>query len=365
MLIFLTTLTAHLCMYFCIFAATLNLCFFKIYTMKKIVLMLFLLPFFVQAQQVIFVEGTQGNLYVSHTAAAKENFYSIGRIYNISPKDIAPYNKLNLENGLSIGQSIKVPLQAVNFTQTNKVAADEVAVPVYHKVKAKETLFQISTHYNKVTIPSLKAWNDLSDDAVTTGQNIIVGYLKVKKDLSLFAQMGTKIPTEKAGVVTIKEASLKKEESVKEMAKVAPKPKKEEVIKSISEPVAEIKKMEVEKVKKEVPVKTSNANVSADLKTGVFKVYFLNSGNEEKGTAGVFKSTSGWEDGKYYCLQNKASQGAIVKITNPANGKSIYAKVLDSMPDLKQNDNLTIRISSAAADALGEGSVNFECEINY
>ncbi|MCY7292813.1 MAG: LysM peptidoglycan-binding domain-containing protein [Ferruginibacter sp.] len=333
--------------------------------MKKIVLILFLLPIFVQAQKGIMVEGTQGNLYLNHIAAAKENFYSIGRLYNISPKDIAPYNKLNLENGLTIGQSVKVPLQEVNFTQSNKVAADEAAVPLYHKVEAKETLFQLSSHFNKVPVSFLKAWNNLKDDAVTPGKNIIVGYLKVKKDLSAYAQMGTKIPTEKVSIAAVKEVPVKKEEPVKEIAKETPKPKKEEVVKSIAEPVAEIKKVEEAKVKKEMPVKTSNINISTDLKTGVFKSYFLNSGNEEKGTAGVFKSTSGWEDGKYYCLQNTASQGAIVKITNPSNGKYIYAKVLDSMPELKQNDNLAIRISNAAADALGAGLANFECEINY
>ena len=68
----------------------------------------------------------------------------------------------------------------------------------------------------------------------------------------------------------------------------------------------------------------------------------------------LFRSTSGWDDGKFYCLHNSAKQGTIVKVTNTANGKSIYAKVLDMMPDLKQNDKLVIRISNAAADALGE-----------
>ena len=333
--------------------------------MKKIVLIIFLLPFFVEAQQNIMVEGTSGNLYVNHIATAKENFYSIGRLYNISPKEIAPYNKLSLENGLSIGQSIKVPLQAVNFIQVNKVAADEAVIPLYHKVEAKETLFQLSAHYNKVPLSSLKAWNKINDDAVTPGENIIVGYLKVKKDLSAFAQQGSKIPVEKTAVAVVKEIPAKKAEAVKEIVKETSKPKKEEVVKKVVEPIDEIKKQEVEVVKKELPAKNSNTNLSADLKTGVFKSLFLNSGKEEKGTAGVFKSTSGWEDGKYYCLQNDASQGSIVKITNPANGKSVYAKVLDGMPDLKQNDNLTIRISNAAADALGAGLANFECEINY
>ena len=36
--------------------------------------------------------------YLNHAIGAKENFYSIGRMYNISPKEIAPFNNLQLEN---------------------------------------------------------------------------------------------------------------------------------------------------------------------------------------------------------------------------------------------------------------------------
>jgi rare lipoprotein A (peptidoglycan hydrolase) len=61
-----------------------------------------------------------------------------------------------------------------------------------------------------------------------------------------------------------------------------------------------------------------------------------------------------------------ATPGTIVKITNNANGKSIYAKVLDLMPDIKQNNGLVICVSNAAADVLGvtENS-KLDCTLNY
>jgi hypothetical protein len=86
---------------------------------------------------------------------------------------------------------------------------------------------------------------------------------------------------------------------------------------------------------------------------------------EENGTAGVFKSTSGWEDGKYYCLHNTAPSGSIIKITNKNTQKTIYAKVLDVIPDLKQNTGILVRISNAGADELGAGETNFETIVNY
>ncbi len=323
--------------------------------MKRFFFLLLIAPLFSNAQQLI-VEGTLGNIYVNHIAAPKENFYSIGRLYNISPKEIAPYNKLNLENGLSIGQTIKVPLDAVNFTQTNNVAADEVAVPVYHVVGANETLFQLSTMYNKVAVASLKKWNNLKDETVSPGQNIIIGYLKVKKELSALAQQGTKIPKEQSEVaqIPLKEKTAKKQE---EIAKV-----KEDIKVKIEEKIAAEKKVEVEKpvVKTVLTPKVKIGN-----REGIFRSMYVNAGKEESGIAGVFKSTSGWEDGKYYCLHNTAEQNSIVKITNLANGKFVYAKVLDVMPDLKKNSNLSIQISNAAADALGADLDNFNCKIDY
>lgn len=327
--------------------------------MKKFFLILFSFPFFVKAQEnSIMIEGAGVNMYVNHSAAPKENFYSIGRLYNISPKDIAPFNKLTLENGLSIGQIIKVPLRTVNFTQTNNVALDEVTVPVYHKVAANETLFQVSNKYNKVPAASLKKWNNLNSDDINQGQNIIVGYLKVKKDLSALAQQVAKMPNQQKETVQapLKEKVAKKQA---EIGKV-----KEDVKAKIEETVNAEKKIEIDEkaVVKTTPIEKFNKT----NKEGFFKSSFNNTGKEEAGIAGIFKSTSGWEDGKYYCLHNSAEQNSIVKITNPANGKFVYAKVLDVMPDLKQNNELSVRISSAASEALGvDGNSNFNCKIAY
>ena len=56
----------------------------KFYKMKKILLFLFIVPLFVTAQDKMPVaEGITPNLYINHTVASKENFYSIGRIYNV------------------------------------------------------------------------------------------------------------------------------------------------------------------------------------------------------------------------------------------------------------------------------------------
>jgi hypothetical protein len=98
---------------------------------------------------------------------------------------------------------------------------------------------------------------------------------------------------------------------------------------------------------------------------GVFRTDFNDGGHAINGNVGVFKSSSGWQDGKYYALMNNATVGAIVKITAPASGKSVYAKILGQLPDMKESVGLTIRISNAAAAELGQGEGRFNALVNY
>ncbi len=99
---------------------------------------------------------------------------------------------------------------------------------------------------------------------------------------------------------------------------------------------------------------------------GFFKNDFENNNQKElSGEAGIFKSTSGWDDEKYYCLYNDARPGTIIKVTNPGTDKFIFAKVLDVIPDLKENSKVVLRLSNSAADVLGVSGSSFDCKINY
>jgi LysM repeat protein len=342
--------------------------------MKRILILLLLAPFVAVAQnKPLIVEGTAPNLYITHAVAPKENYYSVGRMYNISPKEIAPFNNLELEKGLSLNQVIKVPLTAVNFSQDAAVGADEVLIPLYHIVKEKEGLYRIGTNYNKLPVETLKQWNSIKGDAVSNGTKLVVGYLKVKKELSPLAGMARPVVP-----VAANTAAVKEKDPVPPPAKETPVPvvKKEAEKKPDPKPVevAVVKKEEKpveEPVKKSPPVtKQEEKYVSGkNFKGGFFKNMYTDQakGGEmstENGTAAVFKSTSGWEDGKYYCLHNAALPGTIVKITS-AEGKSIYAKVLDVMPDIKQNSGVLIRLSNAAAAELGIEDNKFDCSLTY
>jgi LysM repeat protein len=331
--------------------------------MKPLLILLFCLPLFSLAQNTpLVIEGASPKFYLTHTVQAKENYYSVGRMYNISPKEIAPFNNLQLEKGLSLNQVIKVPLMEVNFLQGGNATADEVLVPIYHKVKEKEGLYRIAVNYNNLPLETLKQWNNIKGEAVANGTNLIIGYLKVKTALSPLASMAKAKPAEN----NIKEQPVVKKEPkpavnndlptvVKEPVPAPAPPKKEAVLVKEPEPVSQ-------------PVVTTAA--SKNFNGGFFKKDYEKQAAREgvvnvNGAAAIFKSNSGWEDGKYYCLYNTATPGTIIKVTCTSTGKTVYAKVLDVIPDIKQNNGLLIRISNAAAQELGVGESRFDCTLTY
>lgn len=355
--------------------------------------------------QNLIAEGTAPNLYISHTVAPKENFYSIGRLYNQAPKAIATFNSLAMENGLKIGQHVKIPLNASNFDITGQSAAGESLMPLTHVVAKSETLFKIGTDF-KVPAQSLKQWNNLSSDNITPGAPLIVGHLKIKGDQTAVSSVKANAATNTTVAVTKPEQKTTAPAVKDEPVVVAPPAQKEEKkddktfssieTKKAETPTATTKVAPKEEVKETAPVKTTapvkepvkeasptpaateqksakSERRAIDLSNsaeGAFSSIFTSelskkSLNNKNGEAATFKSTSGWQDKKYYVLMNEVAPGTIVKIQGGPEGKVVYAKVLGSMPEMKENNGLMLRVSNAAAAYLGIVDPKFPVEISY
>lgn len=312
----------------------------------------------------LIVQGQTGGLYLEHPVAAKETWYSVGRMYNVDPKLLAQYNHLTFSHQLVIGEELKIPLTAVNFSQDGRKPAGETLVPVFHIVKEKEWLYRISVNHNKVPIPVLEKWNHVTGDQVHAGLHLIVGYLKVKTALSAFAKAA-------AGGAGANSAPPAVDGAVKSPAAgsvakaVMPPPERagegagKEKVDSSGDRSAFVPA-------KPAPVSAVSAPATAPhFDGGEFRADFGDGGKSVVGQAGIFKSTSGWQDGKYYALINNVPVGTIVKITDQATGKSVYAKVLGQLPDMKESVGLTVRLSNAAAAELGEGEGRFGVMVSY
>jgi hypothetical protein len=107
------------------------------------------------------------------------------------------------------------------------------------------------------------------------------------------------------------------------------------------------------------------AAAPANHKGGFFKKQYSESGKTTTGNAGTFKSTSGWNDGKYYALMNNVPIGTIVKVSFSSTNKSIFAKVLGQLPEMKESTGLAVRLSDAAASELGVANSKFYVDVKY
>lgn len=271
------------------------------------------------SQTDLLVHSNDKGLYINHTVSAKENFYSIGRLYGISPKDIAAFNALNMNNGLDIGQTIMIPLSVLNFSQST-----QVGTPLYYVVGEKEGLYRVSLKNNKVLMVNLRKWNNLKNDNISPGQKLIVGYLV-------------------ASNVPVSSAPIAKAEN--KLATTQPQ-------------VAAQQKTEPTETQVTTASASTNQPQVAMGGAGYFKNQYelqskkASTGKDQTATAGIFKTASGWQDGKYYALIDNVEPGTIIRVVNPSNNKAIYAKVLGEMSGIRQNQGLEVRISNAAASAL-------------
>lgn len=323
------------------------------------------------------VQGTAPNLYLLHTVQPKENWYSVGRIYNISPKQLAPYNTLSMDRALAIGQTLKVPLTADNFSQDGSKADDEVFVPVHHTIQEKEWLYRVSVNYNKVPVETLEKWNNINKDQAKAGVKLVIGYLKVKTGQSVLASKADAKVARTAPVavnMTDDKKPDEKKPEVKEEKKALPMPPTVDKVDPTTvrgnvppkqETKPETKPVVSDPIATNTSAPVTAANTGAGNKTSYFKIQYEETGKSISGSAGIFKSTSGWSDGKFYALVNNVPVGTIVRVNNPVSGKAVFAKVLGSLPDMKESLGLIARISDAAAALLDASGAKFSVELRY
>lgn len=319
--------------------------------MKKSLLTIFLIlsSIFVFAQNELMVQNDEKGLFVYHTVVPKENFYSIGRLYNISPKEIASFNSLDMTKGLIIGEIVKIPLVANNFNQNTATGK-----PVYYTVGENEGLYRVSTKNKKVLMANLRKWNRLTNDKLTPGQKLIIGYLNSPEANNITVSNANNIkPFKEVKEPPItdepkKDISFQKQETVK--------PKNEDVIKPKMEDSAPVQEKQERKnvTTQTAPRQTTNGGGDGGYFKSQFEQQIKAQPTKADITAsgGIFKTTSGYQDAKYYALIDNVDPGTIIHIINPANNKSVYAKVLGSMSGVRQNQGYDLRVSSAAASVL-------------
>jgi len=343
-----------------------------------------------QPKELVIKKGSRG-LYLEHIVAPKEGLYAIGRLYNVHPKYIAAYNQVDINKGLSIDQVIHVPLTDTNFTQKS-----DKGTPVYYTVTEAQGLMKVSNAVNKVPLKDLRSWNSIKNDNLAAGSKLIVGFLVSKEMAAVASKSPAKQtavkqedkPVAKSALPAVAKAEEKpvaKTQAKEDQAIKTAQPEGKEVAKTKTEedkPVGktstetgkEIAPEIKEEAKKTEPVFAKQETITTVSEQGYFKKSFeqqVKSNPASKNatvTSGIFKTTSGWQDAKYYLLIDGVPTGTIVKVTNPGNNLAVYAKVLGEMNGIRQNEGYDIRISNAAASTLGipeSDTDKFILKVNY
>lgn len=337
---------------------------------------LFTALLYTQAQEVLMVKKAEKGLYLDHLVTTGEGLYSVGRLYNVHPRYIANYNKIDYNKGLEIGQMIRIPLTDTNFNQKTKKG-----VPVYYTVLPGEGLYKVSTINNKVPAQKIKEWNSLTNDNIHVDSKLVIGFLNSKESAALTARLSKIAPASVSQETAQKQEDKPavKAPAPEEKVVVKPEPSKETPKNPDAKPevkkvetVAEVKPTPKEETKRVEPVFAKEETHGTASEQGYFKTSFdqqVKSSPISKNstvTSGIFKTASGWQDGKYYLLLDGVASGTIVKVINPENNKIVYAKVLGEMNGIRQNQGFDIRISNSAASALGiTDTEKFIVKLNY
>lgn len=305
----------------------------------------------------------KGVRVVMHKVTPKETFYSIARQYNVHPKYLIRFN--THIQGLKIGDTIRIALDSMNTFQNlvlvpvNDQEAEEDPSPTVaeppqstvteHVVAPRETLFAIARKYG-VTVAALRALNGISDSHIETGQRLIVS-----ASGPIASDPGHLSEVAKAG----QSAS---QQNVPPQGQAAPVPDPDES-------GSTEKEEEDEKVytAKPTPVLTTPDRMAEEARNQGKKNKDLPKLVREVKENGVaaWMSNSSLNQAKSVALHNGAPSGTIVKVTNPANRRSIMVKVVGGIPQNAETENAIIVISQAASQLLGIQDNRFRVNLSY
>lgn len=287
--------------------------------MNRLLILLFtLLPFAGIANvDSVGVETIEGKKYIIHKVEKGEGLYSIARIYGTTPTTIQQVN--NLSNTiLDLGQLLKVPSKNIPVVKPVVVETPEPVTIVknpkldktqfsYHTVGKGETLYQIAKKYG-TTVTEIREINNIKGTSLSYRQK-----LKIPKKAVLYANPDIIEPTEE----------------------------------------------ELKNVKVETSKGTANVKVSTKENKYLQSTEF----NETGIASWVNDKTLNAK--KSIALHKTAPIGTVIRVTNLMNNKSVYVKVIGTLPNTGDNENTIVVLSKAAVNMLGAIDQKFRVNLNY
>ncbi|WP_448698283.1 LysM peptidoglycan-binding domain-containing protein [Mucilaginibacter sp. AW1-3] len=324
------------------------------------------------------VENQNGKKVILHKLDPKDNFYSIGRRYNVSANAIMAMNK---DAKMQIGEIIKVPTElpfaekAVAHQNTQAKPGAKVATMQY-KVSQGETLFGIAKKFGS-TVDELIITNGLKSNTLVPGQILMV--------------KSTNPPTESAPE---EHPVVKQQQPEKQVEKPIEKPIAKTVEKApVTQPVEKpaekpvVTKPAITKSAIKTPVKTEDTFVEQpDLPASPVakrdstkvspndtvdfnghKIVGDRYGLSEKNESGiaVWMENESIDPNKKLILHRTAPVGTVIRIVNPMTNRTTFAKVVGRFTENENTKDVIVVMTKNVAEALGALDKRFHVSISY
>ncbi|WP_295771136.1 LysM peptidoglycan-binding domain-containing protein [uncultured Mucilaginibacter sp.] len=269
----------------------------------------------------IGVENLDGKKVILHKLDPKDNYYSVGRRYNVKPAAVIQFNS---NTSLRVGKVIKVPTD-LPFVNSGNTPAPSVSTSTSaasggnqlteYKVSPGETLYAISKRFN-VRVEDIMSQNNLTSNALQPGQ-----ILKIK------AVTSTPV------AVTQSQAP------------------------AVANPA-------IDSAKRDSTTVAANDSVSVERRLPANR-YGLTERNEKGVATFIDDAGLGLDPNKKLVLHRTAPVGTVLKITNPMTNRTTYAKVVGRFTDNEMTKDVIIVLTKSAADALGSLDKRFHVNISY
>lgn len=332
----------------------------------------------------IGMETINGKIFIVHKVDAGETLYAISKRYGVTIEQIVAQNPA-ADAGLEIEQILKVPY----IPRTSK----PVVQGKKHIVTEKETLYSISKLYD-ITVDELKKWNNLTDNALSLGQELVikntnsltslpVNQLEVKtaKTVHTVSAKETLYSITRQYGITVEQLrewnglqtdelkigqTLFVSQPVNSTQTTVPSTQTFTRLQPQTNPVTEQQVPVIEKTVVPITAPVNPVVISPVEKTTTVKISENVNGTDEVRESGLAELIEGTDGNrKYLALHRTAPSGTILKIKNEMNNREVFVRVMGKLPETAPNDKLVIKISKSAYDKLGAIDSRFRVEVTY
>lgn len=296
------------------------------------------------------VEKVGGKIFVIHRVNQGQTMFAVVRQYGTTIHALREANP-GMSDQIQSGQTIRVPytpkvgkrdskkedkkeekkeLLKAEVKETKPVAdtpsvatstsapsaSSAAALPAngIHKVEPGQTLYRVAVKYG-VLMADLRKWNNLADDNLKDGQELIVS----EKGAEKAATPVVTPPAPKVATTVVKD-SVKAKTAVPE---------------KVVKPVEEVAPPKVVKSKKK----------------------------SESGLAEVIETDE--STSKFLGLHRTAPIGSLVEVLNEYNQEKIIVRIIGRIPDTSVNDDIVIKLSSRAFEKVSPNSKRFRAVVSY